>query len=400
MATHCGKLIFGVCNVGKFRLNHAFNGLSKLRIASSSYHVTNQSQRRNISSVPPPARYGGRHTVTLIPGDGIGPELMTHVKEVFRHIDAPVDFEELLISGTNEVESIENAIIAVKRNGVAIKGNIHTDALGLHIAGKSHNVKLRVGLDVFANVIHCKSLPGIKTRHDNIDIVIIRENTEGEYSSLEHENVSGVVESLKIITAEKSQRIAKYAFDYATLHGRKKVTAIHKANIMKLADGLFLQTCREVAKLYPNIEFQDLIVDNCCMQMVSNPNQFDVMVMPNLYGNILTSVGAGLVGGPGIVPGKNVGTDFAVFETATRNTGAAIAGANVANPSAMLLASSLMLEHLGLHNHAQVVSNAVYKVLNVQQLHTPDLGGTATTSEFVQSVLQEIHSHDTSSDSD
>lgn len=343
---------------------------------------------------PPPACYGGRHTVTLIPGDGIGPEFMMHVRDVFSHADVPIEFEEFHLSGDSDsVENVEDALIAIQRNGVALKGNIHTDLTELlPQKEKTKNVSLRVNLDVFANVIHCKSIPGVQTRHDDVDIVIIRENTEGEYSSLEHENVSGVVESLKIITKKRSERIAKYAFDFARENGRKKVTAIHKANIMKLGDGLFLKTCREVAESYPEIEFVDMIVDNCCMQIVSNPWQFDVMLLPNLYGNIVGNIAAGLVGGPGVVPGKNVGLDYAIFETATRNTGKNIAGKNQANPSAMLLASALMLDHIGLDKHASLIRQAVYKTLSEKMIHTPDLGGLHTTRDVVQSVIEEIQS--------
>ncbi|XP_022096040.1 isocitrate dehydrogenase [NAD] subunit gamma, mitochondrial-like [Acanthaster planci] len=350
------------------------------------------STRQHLTSEHLAARYGGWHTVTLIPGDGIGPELMAHVREVFRHADAPIDFEELMLSGERasvEGEGVEDALVAIKRNGTALKGNIHTEVNRLAVC-KSDNVRLRVGLDLFANVIHCKSLPGLQTRHSNIDIIIIRENTEGEYSSLEHESSNGVVESLKIITEERSKRIAKYAFDYATKHNRKKVTAIHKANIMKLGDGLFLESCRSVSKLYPKIEFGDMIVDNCCMQLVSNPNQFDVMVMPNLYGNIISNIGAGLVGGPGLVPGQNIGEEFAVFETATRNTGKTIAGQNVANPTAMLLAGCLLLRHLGLNQHADLINAAVMKTVTENMVHTADLGGVATTSDVVEGVIKEI----------
>ncbi|XP_072176725.1 isocitrate dehydrogenase [NAD] subunit gamma, mitochondrial-like isoform X2 [Diadema setosum] len=360
------------------------------------------SQQRCLSSGPvtdyrpPPACYGGRHTVTLIPGDGIGPELMLHLRQVFRHAEAPVDFEEHSLSGESQdsaMKDVEAAIMAVKRNGVALKGNIHTDLdKFMFTEEKSMNVKLRVGLDVFANVIRCKSIPGVKTRHEDIDIIIIRENTEGEYSSLEHENVDGVVESLKIITAERSRRIAKYAFDYAVKHNRNKVTAIHKANIMKLGDGLFLQSCRDVAAEYPEIEFNDLIVDNCCMQLVSRPQQFDVMVMPNLYGNIISNIGCGLVGGPGLVAGQNVGEDYAIFETATRNTGKTIAGQNLANPTATLLAGALLLDHLGLEKHAKTIRKATIQTLTEERIHTPDLGGTASTSDVIQHVISVIDS--------
>ncbi|XP_071960153.1 LOW QUALITY PROTEIN: isocitrate dehydrogenase [NAD] subunit gamma, mitochondrial-like [Antedon mediterranea] len=371
---------------------HKKGNLPKITSAHCFQRRCASSEEEIHKSLPTAAKYGGRHTVTLIPGDGIGPELMVHVKDVLRHAGAPrVDFEELLLSGEREdAESVEQAIIAVKRNGVALKGNIHTDLDKLQIGDKSDNVTLRKNLDLFANIVHCKSYPGINTRHNAIDIVIIRENTEGEYSSLEHENVSGVVESLKIITRAKSRRIAEYAFDFARKNGRKKVTAVHKANIMKLGDGLFLQTCRDVAALNTDIEFEDMIVDNCCMQMVSNPNQFDVMVMPNLYGNIVSNIGAGIVGGPGIVPGQNLGDNYSVFETATRNTGKTIAGKNMANPTAMLLASCQMLDHLNLHKHATLIRESIMETLSYKENHTPDLGGQATTREVIQSIIDVI----------
>jgi isocitrate dehydrogenase (NAD+) len=338
----------------------------------------------------PKACYGGWHTVTLIPGDGVGPELMQHVKEVFRYAGVPVDFEEVQLNSTvTEDEDIDNALLAIKRNGVALKGNLITK---LDPGFKSRNVELRSELDLYANVVHCKSIPGVPTRHQDINIVIIRENTEGEYSQLEHESAGGVVESLKIITEFKSTRIAKYAFEYAKKHGRKKVTAVHKANIMKLGDGLFLECCRRVSEQYPHIEFEGMIVDNCSMQMVSRPQQFDVMVLPNLYGNIIANIGAGLVGGPGVVPGVNVGDEFAVFESGTRNTGKNIAGKNIANPSAILLASAEMLAHMGLSEHGKLIKESIYKVMSQDQVHTPDIGGMATTVDVVQAVIKHIQS--------
>ncbi|XP_038863811.1 isocitrate dehydrogenase [NAD] subunit gamma, mitochondrial-like isoform X2 [Salvelinus namaycush] len=348
------------------------------------------SSRREKSTVPPPAKYGGRHTVTLIPGDGIGPELLNHVKELFRFSCVPVDFEVVNVSSATE-DDINNAITAIRRNGVALKGNIET-LHTLPASHKSRNNLLRTSLDLYANVMHCKSLPGVQTRHNNIDIMIIRENTEGEYSSLEHESVSGVVECLKIITRTNSLRIAEYAFKLAREKGRKRVTAVHKANIMKLGDGLFLQCCREVAAGYPDIAFDAMIVDNTTMQLVSKPQQFDVMVMPNLYGNVVSNVCAGLVGGPGLVPGANYGRDYAVFETATRNTGKSIADKNIANPTAMLLASCMMLDHLKLHDYATMIRNAVLTTMNETRLHTADIGGQGTTSEVVQAIMRNIQS--------
>uniref|UniRef100_A0A8C7XGV3 Isocitrate dehydrogenase [NAD] subunit, mitochondrial n=1 Tax=Oryzias sinensis TaxID=183150 RepID=A0A8C7XGV3_9TELE len=324
---------------------------------------------------PPPAKYGGRHTVTLIPGDGIGPELLSHVKEVFRFSCVPVDFEVVQVNSAMESEDdIMDAITAIRRNGVALKGNIETKHT-LPPSVKSRNNVLRTTLDLYANVMHCQSLPGVQTRHKDIDIMIIRENTEGEYSSLEHESVPGVVECLKIITRNNSLRIADYAFQLAREKGRSRVTAVHKANIMKLGDGLFLQCCREVASGYPDITFDSMIVDNTTMQLVSKPQQFDVMVMPNLYGNVVSNVCAGLVGGPGLVPGANYGQDYAVFETATRNTGKSIAGKNIANPTAMLLASCMMLDHLKLYNYATLIRNAVLTTMNETRVSLQSLVG-------------------------
>ncbi|KAE8583423.1 hypothetical protein XENTR_v10020508 [Xenopus tropicalis] len=340
--------------------------------------------------IPPPAKYGGRHTVTMIPGDGIGPELMLHVKEVFRHSCVPIDFEVVNVNSTsNDEDDIQNAITAIRRNRVALKGNIETNH-NMPPSHRSRNNLLRTSLDLYANVIHCRSVPGVQTRHKDIDIMIVRENTEGEYSSLEHESVSGVVESLKIITRANSLRIAEYAFKLAREEGRKKITAVHKANIMKLGDGLFLACCKEVASGYPDITFESMIVDNTTMQLVSNPQQFDVMVMPNLYGNIVNNVCAGLVGGPGLVPGANYGNVYAVFETATRNTGKSIANKNIANPTAMLLASCMMLDHLKLHSYAASIRKAILGSMNEHRMHTADIGGQGTTSEVVQSICRQI----------
>ncbi|KAE8293431.1 Isocitrate dehydrogenase [NAD] subunit gamma [Larimichthys crocea] len=325
--------------------------------------TTLTSHRNKTMLTPPPAKYGGRHTVTLIPGDGIGPELLNHVREVFRFSCVPVDFEVVHVNSALETEDdINNAITAIRRNGVALKGNIETKHT-MAPSVKSRNNLLRTSLDLYANVMHCQSLPGVQTRHKNIDIMIIRENTEGEYSSLEHESVSGVVESLKIITRNNSLRIADYAFQLAREKGRRRVTAVHKANIMKLGDGLFLQCCREVASGYPDITFDSMIVDNTTMQLVSKPQQFDVMVMPNLYGNV-----------------------------ATRNTGKSIADRNIANPTAMLLASCMMLDHLKLYDHASSIRNAILTTMNETRLHTADIGGQGTTSEVVQSIMRFIQS--------
>ncbi|BFZ08423.1 hypothetical protein BsWGS_11461 [Bradybaena similaris] len=322
-------------------------------------------------------------------GDGVGPELLSHVQEIFRYAGAPIDFEVIEINAsTNTPEDMSNAILSVKRNGVALKGNIETKFDDPSF--KSMNVGLRTSLDLYASIVKCKSIPGLNLRHGDVDCVLIRENTEGEYRQLEHESVSGVVESLKIITAKNSKKIAKFAFNYAVEHGRKKVTAIHKANIMKLGDGLFLECCREVAKDYPEIQFNDLIIDNASMQMVSRPSQFDVLCMPNLYGNILSNIAAGLIGGAGVIAGMNVGDNYAVFESGTRNSGRSMKGKNIANPTGMLLASCDMLHYLGHDAHAKLIRESVMTVLAEKQIRTPDIGGNASTLDVVKAIIDDI----------
>lgn len=327
----------------------------------------------------------------MIPADGIGPALMKGTQEMFRSAGVPIDFESVDLAESNsseDVDPIEDVITSVKRNGVALKGNwITREGVGEDM---SYNVQLRHKLDLYANVVTCKSFPTIETRHEGVDIAIVRENTEGEYSHLEHENVDGVVEMMKIITEEKSERIADFAFKYAREHGRKKVTAVHKANIMKMSDGLFLNTCHRISKLYPDIEFNDMIIDNCAMQIVSKPNQFDVMVMPNLYGNVITNIAAALVGGPGIPPGANYGSDYAVFESGTRNSGKEIQNDNIANPISFLLASTSMLRHLALDTYASLIENAIKNIVVNKTARTPDIGGNTSTTDFFLILEQEI----------
>jgi len=335
------------------------------------------------------ARYGGRYTVTMLPGDGIGPEMMGHISKVFREVGAPIDFETVQLDPTTDnYDDLYNAISSVKRNGCAIKGNIESRMNQPHI--KSRNVEMRNELDLFVNVLHCKSVEGIKTRHDDIDVVVVRQNTQGEYAMLEHENVPGVVESLKIVTERSTERLCKFAFDFARENGRKKVTLVHKANIMKLTDGLFLATGEKVAREYPDIEFNNMIVDNCCMQLVSNPWQFDVVVLTNLYGTIVSNLLCGLIGGPGLTSGKNLGPDYAMFEPGTRNTGSNLAGKNVANPTAMLRAGVDLLRHLDLGTHADIVEKGINKTLIVDEVRTSDLGGSHGTSDVVDGVLKYV----------
>ncbi|KAH6709038.1 isocitrate dehydrogenase subunit 1 mitochondrial precursor [Leptodontidium sp. 2 PMI_412] len=345
------------------------------------------------SDIFKPTKYGGKYTVTLIPGDGIGAEVAESVKTIFKADNVPVEWEQVDVSGVEtggklSEDLFRESIASLKRNKLGLKGILHTP---IERSGhQSFNVAMRQELDIYASIVLIKNIPGYKTRHDNVDLCIIRENTEGEYSGLEHQSVPGVVESLKIITRAKSERIAKFAFSFALANNRKKVTCIHKANIMKLADGLFRNTFNAVAKEYPTLETNDMIVDNASMQCVSRPQQFDVMVMPNLYGGILSNVGAALVGGPGVVPGCNMGRDVAIFEPGCRHVGLDIKGKDQANPTAMILSGSMLLRHLGLDEHANRISKAVYDVIAAGQVRTRDMGGESTTHQFTRAVLDKM----------
>lgn len=262
----------------------------------------------------PATKYGLRYTVSLIPGDGIGKELCRSVQSVFAAARVPVDFEHVHLSGyASSPSDLSAAIASLRKNRVGLKGIIYTPPTGPQ---SSINVAIRQALDIYANVVHIQSMPGVRTRHSTIDMVVIRENTEGEYSGLEHQPVPGVVESLKVTTRESCRRIVQFAFDWALQAGRRKVTCVHKANIMKLTDGLFLRTFQEVAAAnkHMGLESDHMIVDNTAMQLVSRPEQFDVIVTPNLYGNIVSNIGAGLVGSAGLIPGYNIGHNYAIFE--------------------------------------------------------------------------------------
>ncbi|XP_043825820.1 isocitrate dehydrogenase [NAD] subunit beta, mitochondrial isoform X1 [Dromiciops gliroides] len=374
--------------------------LSRALVASPSFGawrglITTAATRATPRTAVDDVKVEGAFPVTMLPGDGVGPELMHAVKEVFKAASVPVEFQEHHLSEVQNMASeeiLEQVLSSMKENKVAIIGKIHTP-MDTEYKGDlaSYDMRLRRKLDLFANVVHVKSLPGYKTRHNNLDLVIIREQTEGEYSSLEHESARGVIECLKIVTRAKSQRIAKFAFDYATKKGRGKVTAVHKANIMKLGDGLFLQCCEEVAELYPKIKFETMIIDNCCMQLVQNPYQFDVLVMPNLYGNIIDNLAAGLVGGAGVVPGESYSAEYAVFEMGARHPFAQAVGRNIANPTAMLLSASNMLRHLNLEYHSNMIAEAVKKVIKVGKVRTRDMGGYSTTSDFIKSVISHLH---------
>ncbi|KAI1456559.1 isocitrate dehydrogenase subunit 1 [Annulohypoxylon moriforme] len=346
------------------------------------------------SDIFKPTKYGGKYTVTLIPGDGIGAEVAESVKTVFKADSVPIDWEQVDVSGVESgspgslEDMFRESVASLKRNKLALKGILHTPIS--RSGHQSFNVAMRQELDIYASISLIKNIPGYNTRHKDVDLCIIRENTEGEYSGLEHQSVPGVVESLKIITRAKSERIAKFAFSFALANNRKKVTCIHKANIMKLADGLFRSTFQKTAAEYPTLETNDMIVDNASMQCVSRPQQFDVMVMPNLYGGILSNIGAALVGGPGIVPGCNMGRDVAVFEPGCRHVGLDIKGKDQANPTALLLSGSMLLRHLGLDEHANRISKAVYGVISEGKYRTRDMGGDSTTHEFTRAILDKM----------
>src|SRR5712691_614843 len=328
-----------------------------------------------------------RHKVKLIPGEGIGPEVAAVTRRVIDAAGVQIDWEELEArtdSATEAGQRVNQAAIdSVRRNHVALKGPTGTAIAG---GAPSVNVALRKALDLFANLRPVKNLPGVKSRFENVDLVLVRENTEDLYSGLEHEVVPGVVESLKIITEKASTRIARFAFAYARKHGRKKIHAIHKANIMKLGDGLFLKSIRAVAQQYSGIEYKELIVDNACMQMVLNPQQFDMLLLPNLYGDVMSDLAAGLVGGLGVVPSGNIGDECAMFE-AVHGTAPDIAGKGFANPTALLMSAIMMLNHLGESSAAQRIQAALEKVYGEGQHATRDLGGTATTQEFTDAVI-------------
>lgn len=316
------------------------------------------------------------------------------MKTIFKAENVPVDFEQIDVTGFVESsapeypEAYKEAIRSLQRNKIGLKGILHTP---VEKAGHtSFNVALRKELDIFASLALIKNIPGVNTRLQDIDMVLVRENTEGEYSGLEHRPTDDIVESLKIITAFNSERIGKFAFDFAVMNNRKKVTIIHKANIMKSSDGLFRSTIQKLGEKYPQITTNDMIVDNASMQAVSNPQQFDVLVTPNLYGSILSNIGAGLIGGPGLVPGVSIGRDYAVFEPGCRHVGLDIQGRNSANPTAMILSSVMLLRHLGLDSYANRISNATYGVLADGKVRTHDLGGTSKTTEFTKAILDKL----------
>jgi len=331
-----------------------------------------------------------KHKVTLIPGEGIGPEVASATRRILEAAGVQIDWEE--IAGRADQSSDQGqrvnqaAIEAVRRNRVALKGPMATAIAG---GAPSVNVAIRKSLDLYANLRPVKNVPGVKSHFEDVDLILVRENTEDLYSGLEHEVVPGVVESLKIITEKASTRIARFAFDYARRHGRKKIHAIHKANIMKLSDGLFLRSVRTVAAQFPEIQYKELIVDNACMQIVMDPLQFDMLLLPNLYGDVMSDLAAGLVGGLGVVPSANIGDDCAMFE-AVHGTAPDIAGKGLANPTALLMSAILLLDHLGERAAAERIESALMKVYRAGAHTTKDVGGKATTEQFTNAVLDAL----------
>jgi isocitrate dehydrogenase (NAD+) len=328
--------------------------------------------------------------VSVIPGDGIGPEVTDATLTVLRALEVPLHFERVEAGasalkkyGTNlPLQTIE----AIRQTGVALKGPTATE---IGVGPPSANVALRKELDLYANLRPVRSIPNVPTRFEDVDLIVVRENTEDLYSGLEHVVVPGVVVSLKIITERASLRIAQFAFGVAQESSRKKVTAVHKANIMKLSDGLFLECCRRTARDYPDIPYDEVIVDNLCMQLVRNPQRFDVLLLENLYGDIVSDLCAGLVGGLGVVPGGNLGERSAVFE-AVHGTAPDIAGKGLANPTALMLSAAMMLRWLKLTAEANRLQAALLKVYAERKALTADLGGNATTQEFTAAVISAL----------
>ncbi len=330
------------------------------------------------------------HVITLIPGDGIGPEVSAAVVRIFKAAALDIDWDRHDAGVTafkRYNQSLPVPLLdSIRRNKVALKGPVTTPiAEGF----TSVNVGLRKALDLYANLRPVNNLPGVASRFSGVDIVIVRENTEDLYAGLEHQIIPGVVESLKIITEKASTRIAQFAFEFARTYGRRTVTAIHKANIMKLSDGLFLESTRKVSREFIDIAYDERIVDAVCMQLVMRPETFDVLVLPNLYGDIVSDLCAGLVGGLGVVPGANHGVDTALFE-AVHGSAPDIADKNLANPTALLLSGLMMLDHIGEREAAARIRAALTRVLTAGTVRTHDLGGTASTTAFTDAVCREI----------
>ncbi|MEW6424124.1 MAG: isocitrate/isopropylmalate family dehydrogenase [Bacillota bacterium] len=330
--------------------------------------------------------------ITLIPGDGIGPEITEATRAVLAAAGAPLEWE-VVLAGENALKECGTflpgeTLASIRRNKVALKGPLTTP---VGSGFRSVNVALRKEFDLYANLRPAKTYAGVKSRYENVDLVVVRENTEDLYAGVEHMVGEDAAESIKIITRKGCARIVRFAFDYAVREGRRKVTAVHKANIMKCTDGLFLKVAQEIAAEYPQIEFEDRIVDNMCMQLVQKPELYDVLVMPNLYGDIISDLCAGLVGGLGVAPGANIGTDVAIFEP-VHGSAPKYAGMNRVNPTAMLLSAVMMLRHIGEQRIADKIHQALTEVIKEGKCVTYDLGGEATTMEMAEAVIVKMNS--------
>ena len=329
------------------------------------------------------------HTVTLINGDGIGPEISNSVVKIIKASGLDIEWD-IQTAGADVIEKEgvplpDRVLESIKKNKVALKAPV-TTPIGKGF--RSVNVQLRKTLDLFANLRPCKNLPGVKTKFENVDLVVVRENTEDLYAGIEEQIDSDTAHSIKVITRKASERICKFAFDYAVQNGRKEVCVVTKANIMKLSDGLFLEAYRHIAQNYPQINQREILVDNLCMQLVQNPSQFDVLVLPNLYGDIVSDLCAGLIGGLGVAQGANISSDYAVFEP-VHGSAPDIKGQNKANPTALLLSAIEMLKYIGEREHAEKIEKALYKTLS-QGNKTSDLGGNLSTTEFTDKIIQNI----------
>ena len=331
-----------------------------------------------------------KYNITLITGDGIGPEVTSAARKVLAASGVIIDWE-VVEAGQQALEKHgttlpDDTISLIKRNRIALKGPLTTP---IGEGFRSVNVELRKSLDLYANVRPIRSSLGVSVHHSAIDLVIFRENTEDLYAGLENEIAPGVAQGLKIITERASTRIARFAFKWAQSHGRRVVHAVHKANIMKKSDGLFLNSVRKVAQDYPQLEYHEIIVDNCAMQLVMRPQQFDVLVLTNLYGDIISDLTAGLIGGLGIVPGANIGDKYAVFES-VHGSAPDIAGKGIANPLATIGSAAMMLQHLGEEKTAARIRAAITLLLAEKQQLTPDLGGKASTHEMTDALIEKI----------
>lgn len=349
------------------------------RIFSASRSIANSSTRSQSTK-----------TVTLIPGDGIGPEIAAAVQRIFEAAQVPIAWEPVDVTPVRYPDGTmgipKEVIDSVNRNKVGLKSPLMTP---VGKGFRSLNLALRKEFNLYANVRPCRSIEGYETLYKNVDVVTIRENTEGEYSGIEHEIVDGVVQSIKLITQNASSRVAEFAFQHAKAQGRKKVTAVHKANIMRMSDGLFLKCCREAAERHPEIIFEERYLDTVCLNMVQDPSKYDVLVMPNLYGDILSDLCAGLIGGLGLTPSGKIGEGGAIFE-AVHGTAPDIAGQDKANPTALLLSSCMMLHHMGMPEHATKIQAAALETIREGEYLTGDLGGRAKCSEFTDAIIRKV----------